>query len=242
MTQAEILAWVAGDLVHRTDQTTAIGTGLTLAHRAIQRDPIVLASGNTVPADWYCQETRTAAAFTYASTDTAGVALPTDCKRPLVLYTYDATTGGLSWMSPTSGGYDEGTKRWNAERTAAGLDTAGVQRRWFVRNGKLWLTHPPATGGAALSLKLDYRRWLPYYSAQVLTDWFSENAAEALGYASAFNVFVGIEAYDQAKAMRDLYTTAVRSGWSLDRDQREGGSGGSSGVHRPDRWPTPGYR
>lgn len=243
MTQTEILAWVASDLVHRTDQTAAIATGLTLAHRALQRDPIPLPSGNTISADWACQEKRTATAdaLVYAAASTDGIALPSDCKRPRALWAYDTASGGMMFIEAGTEVHHVVNSQFNADRGNSGRGAVAIGQRWFVRGGKLWLTHPPGTGDASLTFKLDYLCWLPYYRGAsqgveaITTDWFSENAAEALGYAAAFNVFVRIEAYDQAKAMKGLYDEARRAAWALDQEQRAGGVGGSLG-YRPARY------
>jgi hypothetical protein len=182
MTGTELKAYVVELLDGRTDLDTQIARALQAVHREIQGNILIPSARGPRPRrlDWAAQYKGGVAASYLANTGIAVAALVDEgCtfKRGIRL----AAVNGAGSITPI-GGVDDA----HLDGVRSGDVVIGGRQLWAYRNGYLVIEPDPGAG----SYQVDLFQYLPWVDdvEDSDTDWFTENAWEALAKGAAARV------------------------------------------------------
>lgn len=206
MTYAQLKSFLQ-DQILRSDTTSAnstlVSAAINAGHKQLQMD-----------GDFRCMETH--ATVTYTANSTYGVSVASNCKKIRNVY---LSTGALVLPSTEDDVQNIRTLAVQARGLAA--PDSSYANRWYEIESKFCLMTPPT---ASTSYRVDYYQFLPDYSLDADTDYFSQNLWLCLLMASAWLGSISLWEDDRAGMFQSNYSTLLQQAIENDKFIKQGGT------------------
>ena len=219
----ELFVYKAGDEAGLSERLESIPSAFLMAHEQLQRS---LYDGQGVKlTDGNWRDSEASADLTYAATDVDGVDTPEDYKTARTLWLVNAD-GSRKALTPSTEN-EANHMRLVAVREpmAPFLDAQNYHQRWYEKELRIALLFPAAD---AVTLRLDYYRYLPFYTGDLDHDLFTDRWLDVM-LAGAMANCVMLDPKLRG-AYRQEFERAYYQAWKEDRMLK---AGGVQRVRRP---------